>query len=104
MNQSKALLTASVAILLVCISYTVGLNVNQKHALSAVAAATKTTDHTSYRQGTMDTVYTICNESRLSPTIHEEQCGNIQDATHTEFLCASNNTSPATHCWVEDKE
>lgn len=48
-------------------------------------------------------VYQVCNDSRTSPTITEEQCGNIQDLSNTEFLCEANNPLPSNYCWVEVK-
>lgn len=48
-------------------------------------------------------VYSVCNESRISATINETQCGDMQDETNTEFLCEANNTSPINYCWVEVK-
>ncbi len=48
-------------------------------------------------------VYKVCNESRISSTIDEKGCGELQDALHYEFLCETNNTNPATHCWVEKR-
>jgi hypothetical protein len=48
-------------------------------------------------------VYRVCNQSRISSTITEGSCADLQDATNTEFLCAENNTSPNNICWVEVK-
>lgn len=48
-------------------------------------------------------VYSVCNDSRMSPTITEQQCGDLQDQTGTEFLCEEANTSPTNICWVEVK-
>lgn len=48
-------------------------------------------------------VYQVCNESRISPTIDERGCGDLQDQTHTEFLCDANNVLVSNHCWVEVK-
>lgn len=48
-------------------------------------------------------VYKVCNEARISPVIDERGCGDLQDSTHTEFLCASRDRLASTHCWVEDK-
>lgn len=48
-------------------------------------------------------VYSICNQSRMSAEIKETQCGDLQDQTHTEFLCIDGNTSPDNICWVEQK-
>lgn len=52
---------------------------------------------------TKQLVYDVCNESRLSASINETQCGDMQDETNTEFLCEANNTSPTNYCWVEVK-
>lgn len=53
---------------------------------------------------TIRAVYTICNESRLATNGPLEQaCGDAQDASTSEFLCADNNQDPSTHCWVELK-
>lgn len=48
-------------------------------------------------------VYDICNITRISPNITEEQCAYAQDVSNTEFLCEHANTSPDNHCWVEFK-
>lgn len=50
-----------------------------------------------------DLVYRVCNESRMSLTIDERGCADLQDQTNTEFLCQQNNNDPANHCWVEEK-
>lgn len=46
-------------------------------------------------------VYHVCNESRISPTLNEHECGSLQDQYHLEFLCQQNNMMPNTYCWVE---
>jgi hypothetical protein len=51
-----------------------------------------------------DLVYQVCNESRMSETISERGCGDLQDQLHLEFLCKQANTRPDNHCWVENKE
>lgn len=48
-------------------------------------------------------VYDICQQSRISPTISEDGCAQIQDALGYEYLCQANNASPDNHCWVERK-
>ncbi len=48
-------------------------------------------------------VYAICNESRISSTIDERGCADLQDQLNMEFLCMDNNTSPSNYCWVEAK-
>jgi hypothetical protein len=49
-------------------------------------------------------VYQMCNDSRQEVSGTSEQaCGDAQDRTHTEFLCAERNALPSNHCWVEDK-
>lgn len=56
------------------------------------------------RDNELAQVYSICNESRMSPVINETECGNAQDLTNTEFLCEQANTLPTNHCWVEEKQ
>lgn len=51
----------------------------------------------------LETVYAVCNESRISLTITEKECGQLQDLWHIEFLCKANNTDPANVCWTEKK-
>lgn len=51
----------------------------------------------------LETVYAVCNESRISPTITETECGQLQDKWGIEFLCQANNTDPQNHCWTEQK-
>lgn len=46
-------------------------------------------------------VYSICEQSRLSATIDEQQCAAIQESTGFEYLCANNNNLSNNHCWVE---
>lgn len=46
-------------------------------------------------------IYQVCNQARISPTIDERGCADLQDVLHYKFLCADNNTNPTTHCWVE---
>jgi len=47
-------------------------------------------------------VYTVCNESRISPTITEQACGDLLDKTHTRFTCSDRNTSPTNICTVKE--
>lgn len=54
-------------------------------------------------ENTKQLVYTVCNDSRISLAITEQQCGDLQTDTGTEFLCAEANTSPTNICWVEVK-
>jgi hypothetical protein len=49
-------------------------------------------------------VYQVCNESRMSATISERGCADLQDQLHLEFLCTQANDRPDNHCWVEVKE
>ena len=51
----------------------------------------------------LETVYAVCNTSRISPTINETECGQLQDKWHIEFLCRDNNTDPNNVCWTEQK-
>lgn len=56
------------------------------------------------RNLTKATVYAVCNQSRQQINgAAERACGDIQDQTHTEFLCASRDMNANTHCWVEVK-
>lgn len=49
-------------------------------------------------------VYNYCNASRqVIDGDREQHCGDMQDATNSEFLCDQRNFSPTTHCWVEVK-
>lgn len=48
-------------------------------------------------------VYSVCNQSRISPTITEGECGRLQDKWNIEFICAANNQNPNTRCWTESK-
>lgn len=48
-------------------------------------------------------VYQVCNESRISLSINERGCGDLQDQLHMEFVCEHNNTDPDNHCQVEEK-
>lgn len=49
-------------------------------------------------------VYQICNDSRLAVSgTQEQECGNAQDRTSTEFLCTERNSLTTNTCWVEDK-
>jgi len=105
-NHNKALILTVTAIVLVCMSYTVGLHVDSQHAAAASSTASTVLSpslHDEYRMGVLSTVYAICNESRISATINETQCGDIQDSTQTEYLCKENNSLSTTYCWTEDK-
>lgn len=48
-------------------------------------------------------VYDICQQSRISPTIDERGCADLQDQLGYEYLCQANNMSVNNHCWVERK-
>lgn len=52
---------------------------------------------------TVQHVYNVCNASRISKTISEHDCGDLQDKTNTEFLCNANNDLSTNYCWVEVK-
>lgn len=58
----------------------------------------------SHRIEPRDLVYQVCNESRISATISERGCADLQDQLHMEFLCEQANDRPDNHCWVENKE
>lgn len=46
--------------------------------------------------------YSICmtSHAQLNGKL-EDACGQAQDATHTEFICA--NYTPDANCWLEVK-
>jgi hypothetical protein len=48
-------------------------------------------------------VYTTCNESRMSDTINETKCGDLQDKYGIEFLCEQRNNLSTNTCWTEAK-
>lgn len=45
--------------------------------------------------------YLACDLSRMVNTPDEQTCGDLQDATSTEFMCEANNRSVANVCWIE---
>lgn len=57
----------------------------------------------SHRVDAKQLVFNVCNESRISPTIDERGCADLQEQLNMEFLCDGNNTNVNTHCWVEVK-
>lgn len=46
-------------------------------------------------------VYETCQQSRMSPTIDERGCADLQDQLGYEYLCKANNASADNVCWVE---
>lgn len=46
-------------------------------------------------------IFNVCNQSRISATIKESQCADLQTSYGIEFLCSERNTNPATYCWTE---
>lgn len=48
-------------------------------------------------------VYAECQRSRLSVSITEKRCGELQDKYNIEFLCEANNNLESNHCWTEAK-
>lgn len=48
-------------------------------------------------------VYAVCQASRMSATITEQHCADLQDKYDIEFLCEDANTLASNHCWVEVK-
>lgn len=51
---------------------------------------------------TRKVVYKVCQETRTTNK-SEQACGDIQDITHTEYLCKDANKSLDNKCWVEIK-
>lgn len=45
-------------------------------------------------------IYHVCNESRVSRTINEKECGELQDRFGKVFLCERHNMNVDNHCWV----
>lgn len=54
-------------------------------------------------QSASEQVYAVCQQSRLSPTIDERGCADLQDQLHVEYLCDHNNNLESNHCWTETK-
>jgi hypothetical protein len=48
-------------------------------------------------------VFDVCNDSRISKDISENNCGTLQDNYDMEFICKQNNNSVNNLCWVEYK-
>lgn len=48
-------------------------------------------------------VYDMCQASRISDTVSESTCGELQERYNAEYLCDQNNKNASTHCWVEMK-
>lgn len=46
-------------------------------------------------------VYAACQASRMSATLSEKHCGELQDKYKIEYLCKQNNTLVSNHCWTE---
>lgn len=51
-----------------------------------------------------DYVYTVCNNSRLSPTINERECADLQAELDVEFICEQRNDLVTNTCWTEDND
>lgn len=46
-------------------------------------------------------VYEVCNYSRTTDKIPEEECGRVQDENDRLYLCKERNRSLLNTCWVE---
>lgn len=72
--------------------------------LTSMAVGQLFTAHTEASTSKHDYVYAICNQARTQLSgASEQQCGEAQDRTSTEFMCEHNNSLTSTHCWVESK-
>lgn len=85
-----------------CLAY--GTAAQSKDAeIRSLQSASISREAKARRIGVLQSVYTVCNDSRISATITEASCAALQDSTRTEFLCDGMGTSPQLRCWVEDK-
>jgi hypothetical protein len=50
-----------------------------------------------------EVVYQMCQSSRMTDSVAEQTCADLQDHYNIEFLCEQNNKSSSNHCWVEEK-
>ena len=56
-----------------------------------------------YEEYAKQEVYRVCNQSRISPSVTEAECAELQDKYNMRFICEERNAQPDNICWVETK-
>lgn len=106
-NVTKlAMFTAVISVIgLITVQVQNSQNTNAYNLVSATktAQAQEATDRKTQLENQEQHVYDVCNDSRISATISENNCGYLQDRYNMEFICKENNTSVNNMCWVEYK-